>query len=55
MTAKNFIALKRRFLINAVNVTQGHADLRDGGAVANSLEKLKQAAKTRENTMPSIN
>ena len=27
---------------------------RDAGAVANSLEKLKQAANTNENTMPSI-
>ena len=27
---------------------------RDGGAVANALEKLKQAAKQSENTMPSI-
>ena len=27
---------------------------RDGGAVANSLEKLKQAAKSNENTMPAI-
>ena len=27
---------------------------RDNGAVANALEKLKQAAKTDENTMPSI-
>ena len=27
---------------------------RDNGAVANSLEKLKQAAKTGENTMPAI-
>lgn len=27
---------------------------RDNGAVANSLEKLKQAAQTNENTMPSI-
>jgi methylmalonyl-CoA mutase N-terminal domain/subunit len=27
---------------------------RDGGAVANSLEKLKRAAKSNENTMPSI-
>jgi methylmalonyl-CoA mutase N-terminal domain/subunit len=28
--------------------------VRDAGAVANSLERLKQAAKTNENTMPSI-
>ena len=28
--------------------------IRDTGAVANALEKLKQAAKTGENTMPSI-
>ena len=28
--------------------------IRDAGAVANSLEKLKQAAKIGENTMPSI-
>jgi methylmalonyl-CoA mutase N-terminal domain/subunit len=27
---------------------------RDDGAVSNALEKLKQAAKSNENTMPSI-
>jgi methylmalonyl-CoA mutase N-terminal domain/subunit len=37
----------------SINITGGLNGL-DNGAVANSLEKLKQAAKQNENTMPAI-